>query len=114
MGNAPSMPGLGGGAAVDAAVALAATPVANYVAPLGQPNPANPVVFFDVDLGRGESAKRLGRVTFEVKHDAVPRTATNFVELAKRPPGQGFKVRETEREKVKRGARFARAHQVWG
>jgi peptidyl-prolyl isomerase F (cyclophilin D) len=98
MGNAPSLPGAAA-ANVDAALALAAAPVAGYVPPLGKPNPANPVVFFDIDLGRGEGARRLGRVELEIKHDTVPRTATNFVELAKRPPGQGFKVRETESER---------------
>lgn len=46
---------------------------------------SNPKVYFDLQLGRGDAATPLGRVVFEVKEDIVPRTATNFAELATRP-----------------------------
>jgi hypothetical protein len=45
---------------VEDAVKLAATRTPGYVPPLGKPNPANPVVFFDIDLGRGEAPRPLG------------------------------------------------------
>jgi len=50
----------------------------------------NPKAYFDLQLGRGDSATPLGRVVFELKEDVVPRTATNFAELATRPEGEGF------------------------
>ncbi|KAH8880088.1 peptidyl-prolyl cis-trans isomerase H [Thozetella sp. PMI_491] len=57
------------------------------------PSSGNPLVFFDITLG-GEP---LGRITFELFHDVVPRTAENFRQFCtgesknhlKRP--QGFK-----------------------
>lgn len=43
---------------------------------------ANPVVFFDLQLGRYGNATKLGRVTMELKADVVPKTAENFRALS--------------------------------
>eukprot|EP00195_Chlamydomonas_chlamydogama_P015502 CAMPEP_0202899890 /NCGR_PEP_ID=MMETSP1392-20130828/9179_1 /ASSEMBLY_ACC=CAM_ASM_000868 /TAXON_ID=225041 /ORGANISM="Chlamydomonas chlamydogama, Strain SAG 11-48b" /LENGTH=275 /DNA_ID=CAMNT_0049586185 /DNA_START=55 /DNA_END=882 /DNA_ORIENTATION=+ len=71
---------------------IAKTKVA-YLPPLGPPNAANAKVFFDVAIG-GQPA---GRVVMELKDDVVPKTCTNFKELCKRPPGQGFKASKFHR-----------------
>lgn len=47
---------------------------------------ANPVVFFDMEIG-GTPA---GRVTFELYKDVVPRTAENFRQLCTGEPGFGY------------------------
>ena len=47
---------------------------ADYVLPLGEPNPANPVVYFDITVGTGA----IGRVEIELKNDVAPKTAENF------------------------------------
>jgi hypothetical protein len=50
--------------------------------PLPPPAPqANPQVFFDLQLGRGASGEKLGRVVMELKADVTPRTAENFRQL---------------------------------
>ncbi|CAG9462463.1 unnamed protein product [Pedinophyceae sp. YPF-701] len=65
---------------------------AGYNPPLGPPNPSNPQVYFDIQLGRYGDATKLGRVVMEIKADVVPKTAENFVELAKAgSPGAGYK-----------------------
>jgi len=46
-----------------------------------------PRVYFDLSAG-GQS---LGRVTFELRSDVVPRTAENFRQLCTGEPGFGFK-----------------------
>ncbi|KAI0777261.1 cyclophilin [Trametes elegans] len=46
-----------------------------------------PNVFFDIAV----NDKPLGRVEFKLFDDVVPKTAKNFRELAKRPPGEGYK-----------------------
>ncbi|KAJ9504591.1 hypothetical protein QJQ45_030510 [Haematococcus lacustris] len=90
-------------------VAIAKTPTA-YRPPLGAPNAANPLVYFDIAVGDKAAPTPLGstmasataavspsrngvccRVLIEVKQDVCPRTAENFVQLAKASPGQGFK-----------------------
>jgi cyclophilin family peptidyl-prolyl cis-trans isomerase len=48
----------------------------------------NPIVFMDIGTGRGEM---IGRVLFEVYMDKLPRTSKNFIELAKRGKGDGYK-----------------------
>ena len=50
---------------------------------------ANPLVYFDVALGR-DAATPLGRIVMEIKADTVPKTAKNFVELAKRTAPEGY------------------------
>ena len=55
-----------------------------YTPPI-TPNPANPKVFFDINIG-GKSA---GRVTFELFKDAVPVTAENFRALCTGEKGVG-------------------------
>ena len=52
---------------------------------------ANPVVFFDMEIG-GTPA---GRVTFELYKDVVPRTAENFRQLCTGEPGFGYAWRGT-------------------
>ena len=53
------------------------TPEVPYTPPLGEPNPNNPLCFFEVRSG----GYYLGRVVFELKADTHPITAENFVKL---------------------------------
>jgi peptidyl-prolyl isomerase F (cyclophilin D) len=57
---------------------IAKTKVA-YSPPLGPANPENPLVYFDIKLGRTNGGD-LGRIVMELKNDVVPRTAENFVQ----------------------------------
>ena len=61
--------------------------------PPSPPRPQNnPVAFFDLKLGRYGEGTPLGRVTFELKDDVVPKTAANFAALCEeRAPGAGYK-----------------------
>nr|APW35789.1 peptidyl-prolyl cis-trans isomerase [Chlorella sp. X1] len=70
--------------------AIAQAPV-SYKPPLGPPNPDNPVVFFDIMLGRYGDATPLGRIEIELKADVAPKTAENFKQLALKEEGQGYK-----------------------
>eukprot|EP00271_Cylindrocystis_brebissonii_P022424 TRINITY_DN862_c0_g1_i1.p1 TRINITY_DN862_c0_g1~~TRINITY_DN862_c0_g1_i1.p1 ORF type:complete len:336 (-),score=34.16 TRINITY_DN862_c0_g1_i1:348-1232(-) len=72
-------------------VALAETAALDYVPPLGPPNPANPLVFFDISLGRYGQGTPLGRIVVELKEDVTPKTAENFLQLAQRAAPTGFK-----------------------
>ncbi|GFR49175.1 hypothetical protein Agub_g11198 [Astrephomene gubernaculifera] len=63
-----------------------------YLPPLGPPNPANPLVYFDIKLGRSADATPLGRIVMELKADVTPKTAENFRQLCLREPGKGFKA----------------------
>lgn len=45
-----------------------------YLLPLGEPNPANPVCYFDISI----DGKPMGRIEIELKADITPRTAENF------------------------------------
>jgi cyclophilin family peptidyl-prolyl cis-trans isomerase len=51
----------------------------------------NPVVFFDIKLGRYGDATPLGRIEIELKADVAPKTAENFKQLALKEEGQGYK-----------------------
>ena len=42
---------------------------------------ANPVVFFDIKLGRYGAGTPLGRIEIELKADVTPKTAENFLQL---------------------------------
>ena len=54
-------------------------------APAGcSPVQANPVVFFDIKLGRYGEGTPLGRVEIELKADVTPLTAENFLQLVRR------------------------------
>jgi len=75
------------GKSVDAVVEMAKTPM-NYSPPLGAPNPANPLVYFDISVGDGTP---LGRIVMEMKKDITPKTAENFIQLAQQPMGAGYK-----------------------
>ena len=46
-----------------------------------------PRVYFDLSAG----SQKLGRVTFELRSDVVPKTAENFRQLCTGEPGFGFK-----------------------
>jgi peptidyl-prolyl isomerase F (cyclophilin D) len=82
MGNAASGPS-------KEAVVAAAKAKGNYMPPLGPPNPANPLVYFDISL---DNNTPLGRITMELKEDVVPKTADNFKQLCEsRNPGFGYK-----------------------
>eukprot|EP00747_Dinoflagellata_sp_TGD_P098283 gnl/TRDRNA2_/TRDRNA2_167403_c0_seq2.p2 gnl/TRDRNA2_/TRDRNA2_167403_c0~~gnl/TRDRNA2_/TRDRNA2_167403_c0_seq2.p2 ORF type:complete len:196 (+),score=24.23 gnl/TRDRNA2_/TRDRNA2_167403_c0_seq2:3-590(+) len=60
---------------------------ANYVPPLGKPNPRNPVVYFNISI-RGYP---MGRIEMELKQDVVPKTAQNFRALCTGEKGFGYK-----------------------
>ncbi|MEW5300714.1 MAG: hypothetical protein WDW36_003624 [Sanguina aurantia] len=62
-----------------------------FLPPLGAPNPANPLVYFDIKLGRYGDAVPLGRIVMELKADATPRTAENFRQLCLAQAGSGYK-----------------------
>ena len=53
------------------------TPEVPYTPPLGEPNPDNPLCFFEVRSG----GYYLGRVVFELKADTHPITTENFLKL---------------------------------
>mmetsp|Transcript_10060 Transcript_10060/g.30115 ORF Transcript_10060/g.30115 Transcript_10060/m.30115 type:complete len:300 (+) Transcript_10060:88-987(+) len=83
---------MGGSASksAESAVQIAKSGI-NYKLPLGPPNPANPVVFLDIALGRYGDATQLGRIVIELKNDVVPKTSDNFLQLCQKEPGQGYK-----------------------
>ncbi|EFJ50077.1 hypothetical protein VOLCADRAFT_80339 [Volvox carteri f. nagariensis] len=82
--------GQGQSANKDAIAQMAKAKVA-YAPPLGPTNPANPLVYFDIKLGRYGDATPLGRIVMELKADVTPKTAENFRQLCLREPGKGFK-----------------------
>ena len=52
----------------------------------------NPLIYFDLSLGRYGGGTSLGRVVVELKADVVPKTAQNFKELAEsKQAGNGYK-----------------------
>lgn len=59
---------------------------AEFKPPLGVPLESNPRCFFDIAAGGEE----VGRVTFELKMDAAPKTAKNFLELCTGEHGFGY------------------------
>eukprot|EP00897_Mesotaenium_endlicherianum_P001993 jgi/Mesen1/1821/ME000141S00982 len=70
----------------------------DYAPPLGAPLKGNPLVYFDIRLGRQKGAPLVGRVVIELKRDAAPLTAANFLQLCqKAQKGEGY-----------RGSRFHR------
>ncbi|PNW74170.1 hypothetical protein CHLRE_13g588100v5 [Chlamydomonas reinhardtii] len=83
--------GQGASANKDAVAQMAKQKVA-YQPPLGPPNPANPLVYFDINLGRYGDATPLGRIVMELKADVTPKTAENFRQLCLREAGKGYKA----------------------
>ena len=63
-------------------VEIASSPSSAYQPPLGSPNPDNPLVYFDMKLGRYGEGTKLGRIVMEIKSDICPKTAENFTTLA--------------------------------
>jgi len=76
-------------ASPDAIVEMANKPC-DFSPPLGAPNPSNPLVYFDIKLGRYGEGTPLGRIVMELKADVVPKTAENFKQLCEAPEGQGY------------------------
>lgn len=70
-------------------VAIANAPV-DYSPPLGPPNPDNPLVYFDIKLGRYGDGTPLGRIVMELKQDVCPKTAENFRQLCTGEKGFGY------------------------
>jgi hypothetical protein len=50
----------------------------------------NPLVYFDINVGRYGDATKLGRVVMELKADVAPKTAENFRQLCLKPSGEGY------------------------
>jgi peptidyl-prolyl isomerase F (cyclophilin D) len=71
-------------------VAALARQPSSYTLPLGLPAPGNPLVYFDLALGRYGDAVPLGRVVMELKADTVPLTAENFRQLCTGEAGFGY------------------------
>ena len=88
---------MGAGASKPEDVAALAKQPVTYSPPLGPPNPQNPLVYFDLKLGRYGEGTPIGKIIIELKEDVCPRTAANFKELCERPEGEGY-----------RGSRFHR------
>ena len=47
-------------------------------------------MYFDMQIGRGARATKLGRIVFELRSDATPKTAENFKVLCEKPEGEGY------------------------
>ena len=45
-------------------------------------------MYFDMQIGRGARATKLGRIVFELRSDATPKTAENFKVLCEKPEGE--------------------------
>lgn len=50
----------------------------------------NPLVFFEMQLGRYSDGVPLGRIVMELKKDTTPKTADNFLQLTQKEPGSGY------------------------
>eukprot|EP00878_Enallax_costatus_P012607 GHUV01013166.1.p2 GENE.GHUV01013166.1~~GHUV01013166.1.p2 ORF type:complete len:105 (+),score=10.13 GHUV01013166.1:982-1296(+) len=54
---------------------------------------SNPLVYFDLALGRYGDAVPLGRIIMELKEDVVPKTTENFRQLCvSDKPGFGYRA----------------------
>ena len=47
-------------------------------------------MYFDMQIGRGARATKLGRIVFELRSDVTPKTAENFKVLCEKPEGEGY------------------------
>ncbi|KAK3279954.1 hypothetical protein CYMTET_12187 [Cymbomonas tetramitiformis] len=74
---------------IEKVVAMAQAP-STYLTPLGPPNPENPLVYFDMQIGRGSDGVKLGRIVMELKEDVAPKTAENFKAMCTAPEGNGY------------------------
>jgi peptidyl-prolyl isomerase F (cyclophilin D) len=50
----------------------------------------NPLVYFDINIGRYGDATKLGRIVMELKADITPKTAENFRQLCLKAQGEGY------------------------
>ena len=48
-------------------------------------------MYFDMQLGRGRDATKLGRIVMELRDDVTPKTAENFKQLCSSPEGEGYR-----------------------
>jgi len=84
---------MGGGGSkfsAEAVQAIVNTKV-DYLPPLGPAVATNPTVYFDIKLGRGADAVKVGRIVIELKADMAPKTAENFRQLClEATPGKGY------------------------
>eukprot|EP00192_Tetraselmis_astigmatica_P014525 CAMPEP_0117663170 /NCGR_PEP_ID=MMETSP0804-20121206/8451_1 /TAXON_ID=1074897 /ORGANISM="Tetraselmis astigmatica, Strain CCMP880" /LENGTH=178 /DNA_ID=CAMNT_0005470133 /DNA_START=35 /DNA_END=569 /DNA_ORIENTATION=+ len=82
---------MGQGQSMESIAEMAKAP-SSYKPPLGPPNPENPVVYFDMKLGRYGDGTPLGRIVMELKEDVVPKTTENFLQLCtSEQEGFGYK-----------------------
>mmetsp|Transcript_10855 Transcript_10855/g.27459 ORF Transcript_10855/g.27459 Transcript_10855/m.27459 type:complete len:299 (+) Transcript_10855:171-1067(+) len=85
MGNSQSV-------SAESLVEIASKSDSSYQPPLGPPNPSNPLVYFDIKIGRYGEGTQLGRIVMELKEDVTPKTAENFRQLCtSEQEGFGYK-----------------------
>jgi hypothetical protein len=63
----------------------------NFRPPLGDVNPENPRVYFDMTIG----GQPIGRIEMEIKADATPKTAENFRCLCTGEKGKGLAFKDS-------------------
>ena len=64
---------MGAGQSAPEEILKVASAPTDYAPPL-EVNPANPLVYFDIQLGRYGDATKLGRIVMELKADTTPKT----------------------------------------
>mmetsp|Transcript_27565 Transcript_27565/g.49160 ORF Transcript_27565/g.49160 Transcript_27565/m.49160 type:complete len:289 (-) Transcript_27565:134-1000(-) len=83
---------MGNKVSAESVAEVAKQPDTGFLPPLGPPNPSNPLVYFDIKLGRYGEGTPLGRIVMELKEDVTPKTAENFRQLCiSEEEGFGYK-----------------------